>query len=115
MEAFEAKVFGFGVVKTDDLVAIHRSDTSGDGSARHVSVSLSAVLRLADREQGVSNKDHNLKEALLARGSGITVEAEHEHILCGGFRAGDPGEYAAVAAAKTRYFLVLWVMVGTFS
>lgn len=62
-------------------MAVRRVGACGDVSARHVSVSLMALQRIADSEEGVSEENENFKKALLAKGLAITMEFEHEPML----------------------------------
>lgn len=50
MEGLKARALGSGVMEMGDPVAARRADTSGENSARQVSVSLSKLQRIADCE-----------------------------------------------------------------
>lgn len=78
----EAKELQPGKVKTDDQVAIRKTDRSGGLSERHVPVSLSAVQQIADREGVVFQDDEELKEALLLGGDPRLVLSPANNLCC---------------------------------
>lgn len=68
--------------KTDQLVFC-RGYPGKDIGARHVSVPLSVLERIADREEVVSGEDESLQKALLAKGPAKVMDAEGEQMLRG--------------------------------
>lgn len=68
-------------VKKNDQLAICREDTVEDISARYVSLLLSEVQRIADREERVSEEYESFNDFFLGRGPAIVMEPEHGHML----------------------------------
>lgn len=81
IKELKKKALGSDVVRTNAQMALRRVNAGGYVDAGHASVSLSAVQRIDDGEEGASEKDESFKEPLLVKRPAIAVEPVHDHML----------------------------------